>query len=439
PLSEVPVDRDDIANGFPGVPNPHWDSLDANRREDLARRGATFAAMVEHVDRGVGRLLADLKQNGELENTLILFTSDNGACYEWGPFGFDGPSRKGLTILHKGGDLRKIGQDGTHQSYGSGWANLGNTPLNMYKHFCHEGGIASPLIAHWPQGIARKDVWVRDPSHIMDIVPTVLEATGTPYPASRDGREITPVEGTSLLAAFGGKPLAERALAFEHQQARGLRKGDWKIVWGKRQPHEVRWELYNLREDRSEQIDLARTQPTRTAGLVAEWEAWAKRVGAEPFHQDGPTSEAATPFPGHPTINIKNRPLVITCDVEPAGKDGVIVSQGGREHGYALHLVNGHLAFDLRVHGKVTRVESKKRLPGRFKASASFDADRISLEANGESLAAAKSPGLIPVQPKDGLDVGFDGQSAAGDYAPPNRFTGTIHAIEVTAPRKQGF
>jgi arylsulfatase A-like enzyme len=269
PLSEVPVDKDAIANGFPGEPNPTWDSLPEDRREDLARRMATFAAMVEHVDQGIGRILTDLEENGELDNTLILFTSDNGACYEWGPFGFDGQSRRGTTTLHKGKDLDRIGQPDTHQSYGSAWANLGNTPLNMYKHFCHEGGIASPLILHWPKYFREKDSKgqlsriITDPAHIMDLLPTVCEATDTKYPEQRDGTAIKPMSGTSLLptATGTGTTLPERILPFEHQQARGLRRGDWKLVWGKRQPDEITWELFNLKSDRSEQINLAAKHP----------------------------------------------------------------------------------------------------------------------------------------------------------------------------------
>ena len=115
PVSLGPVEKDEaIANGFSGKPNPAWDSLPADRREDLARRMATFAAMVEHVDQGVGRLLTDLERNGELANTLVVFTSDNGACYEWGPFGFDGRSRAGRTDLHVGAALAGMGQAGTH-------------------------------------------------------------------------------------------------------------------------------------------------------------------------------------------------------------------------------------------------------------------------------------------------------------------------------------
>ena len=303
PRAEVPVDRDDIANGFPGKPNPAWDSLPADRREDLARRMATFAAMVEHIDRGVARIVADLQQHGELENTLILFLSDNGACYEWGPFGFDGPSREGTTTLHTGPALDRTGQPGTHSSYGSAWANLGNTPLAMYKHFCHEGGLASPLIVHWPAGLrspapAAGPRITDCPAHVMDIVPTVCAATGVPCPQTRRGRAIRQPSGISLLPACRGTPLAERPLAFEHQEARGLRLGDWKLVWGKRQPDPVRWELYNLKTDRCEQHDLADKEPERLQQMILEWNRWARRVGAAPFDRAG--KSVPDPAPPHP-------------------------------------------------------------------------------------------------------------------------------------------
>ena len=297
PRAEVPVDREDIANGFPGQENPAWNSLPADRREDLARRMATFAAMVEHIDLGIGNIIADLEEHGELDNTLILFLSDNGACYEWGPFGFDGPSRKGLTTLHRGPELKKIGQDHTHQSYGSAWANLGNTPLSMYKHFCHEGGLASPLVVHWPKGVPPHKGFVRTPSHLMDIVPTVCEATGIPYPEERKGTAIQPVSGTSLLPALKGATLPERPLAFEHQGARGLRLGDWKLVWGKRQVEEVSWELYNLRTDRSEQHNLADKEPAKLQELVTAWEEWARKVGANPFLNPGKPGQTTPPRP----------------------------------------------------------------------------------------------------------------------------------------------
>ncbi|MGY8693290.1 MAG: sulfatase-like hydrolase/transferase, partial [Verrucomicrobiia bacterium] len=210
PRAMVPVDRDDIANGYPGQPNPAWNSLPKNRREDLARRMAIFAASVEHIDRGVGEIVADLKANGEFENTLILFTSDNGACYEWGPFGFDGTSRRGVTTLHEDEALQTMGLAGSHHSYGSAWANLGNTPLSLYKHFCHEGGITSPLIAHWPEGIDASNEVRNDSTHVMDLMPTIVEATDSEYPKRFNGQTIQPMEGESLISSFRGEAQQER-------------------------------------------------------------------------------------------------------------------------------------------------------------------------------------------------------------------------------------
>jgi arylsulfatase len=279
----VPVDRDDIANGFPGRQNPAWQSLPEDRREDLARRMAVFAAMVNHIDAGIGRILDDLEKHGDLDNTLILFLSDNGACYEWGPFGFDGPSRRGKTKLHGGDDLKSMGGPGSYHSYGSAWSNLGNTPLRMYKHFTHEGGICTPMIAHWPKGIAKPDRWVRDPIHIMDLMPTVCGATGAAYPTKRGERDVQPMEGIDLQPAFAGRSLPTRSLAFEHQGARALRQGRFKAVWSKRMPNKIEWELYDLDADRCETQNLAAQHPQRTAAMVAQWEAWAKRVKVFPF------------------------------------------------------------------------------------------------------------------------------------------------------------
>ncbi len=281
PRSSVPVDREDIANGFAGKENPAWDSLPADRREDLARRMATFAAMVEHVDAGIGKVLADLEAHDETRNALVFFLSDNGACYEWGPFGFDGLSRKGTTTLHTGDELANFGQPGTHSSYGSGWANLGNTPLKLYKHFCHEGGISSPLIVRWPAAMSRKNEWVQDPTHVMDLMPTILNAAGITPPKERNGEPVIPLEGISLMPTFSGKPLPERIIGFEHQEARGLRKGDWKLAWGKRMPEAPQWELYNLTTDRAEQHNLAAEKPELVGKLSADWMAWAKRVGVD--------------------------------------------------------------------------------------------------------------------------------------------------------------
>ena len=269
--SLVPVDRDDIANGFPGKPNPAWNSIDEPRQKDLARRMALFAAMVEHVDRGVGDIVRHLDDTGDLDNTLIMLLSDNGACYEWGPYGFDERSRQGVTVLHTGDDLRKMGGPGTYHSYGSGWANLGNTPFRLYKHFTHEGGVATPFIAHWPEGIPNPGRWVRERGHVIDVMPTLRAAAGADYPSDFAGRTVQSEEGMNLLPVLNGKSLPARTLFFEHQAARGIIEGDWKAVWGKRMPSEIRWELYNLSADRAETTDVAREHPEtvpRTGGQM---------------------------------------------------------------------------------------------------------------------------------------------------------------------------
>ncbi|MBM4093825.1 MAG: hypothetical protein FJ276_31125, partial [Planctomycetes bacterium] len=420
----------------PGQPNPAWDTLDQDRQRDLARRMAVYAAMVESVDQGVGRIMEHLRATGELANTLLLFLSDNGACYEWGPFGFDGPSRRGTTTLRTGDDVRQIGGRGTYQSYGSGWANLGNTPLQLYKHFTHEGGICTPLIVHWPQGIGSPDTWVRDPVHVMDIFPTLLEVTGATYPNEIRGNSILPLEGTSLVTALRGGRLPERTVGFDHQGARALREGDWKIVWSKRMPHDIAWELYNLAEDRCETQDLAAKHPDRVQAMAARWEQWARRVQViyePPTGSDTPQAAKITlPPESLETPEIANRSLTITGRVRTSSSDGVIVAQGGREQGYAVHLLDGHLAFDVRVNGEVTRIAASRAAPNEFGFDARLTADQLLLLLNGQQVAAAASPGLIPLQPKDGLNIGRDELSAAGDYQAPNPLEGTITDVKVT-------
>lgn len=421
PREIVPVDRDDIANGFSGQQNPAWDSLDNDRQRDLARRMAVFAAMVEGVDKGVGQITAHLKQTQELDNTLIVFLSDNGACYEWGPFGFDGKSRRGETTLRTGDDLRSIGGPGTHQSYGSAWANLGNTPFRMYKHFTHEGGISTPFIAHWPKGIGKREDWVREPAHMMDVLPTLMEAAGAKYPTQLKGHPIQPVEGISLLPALRGESLAARTIGFDHQAAHAIREGDWKAVYAKRMPEALRWELYNLAEDRCELNDLAKKQPQRLALMVSHWEAWATRVGVtwEPY-------SVALSSPVTETPQIANRSLRVTAEVEAQNPAGVVLAQGGNQHGYALHFVDGKPVFEVRVNGKARRVTSERAVSGKITLVATLTPETMTLSVNGGEPVPGQSPGLIPTQPLDPLSIGFDDRTSAGDYQAPNRFNGKV-------------
>lgn len=252
--------------------NPEWATLASDRQADLARRMAVFAAMVECMDRNIGRLVADLQTNGELDNTLILFLSDNGACAEWDPFGFDGSSGP-KNVLHQGSELEGMGNAMTYHSYGSGWANAGSTPFRLYKHYCHEGGIRTPLIVHWPQRISSKGEFRDQTGHLIDIMSTCLEVCGATYPGQTGGTVILPTEGTSLVPAFANKPLERKLLAWEHERNRAIRVGSWKLV----AIADREWELYDIDHDPVELTNLAAKMPEKVRELASLWNAWAKR------------------------------------------------------------------------------------------------------------------------------------------------------------------
>ena len=255
--------------------NPAWDSLLEDRRADLARRMAIYAAMIDRLDQQIGRVLNDLRRAGELDNTLIVFTSDNGACFEWDPFGFDIVSSN-QNILHTGKMLDEMGQPGTFHSVGSGWANASNTPWRLYKHFNHEGGIASPGIIHWPAGLkVEGGTIIHSPAHIIDLMPTAIDVSGADY----DGALTLP--GTSLASQIN-KGFKRRALYFEHQGNRAVRHGRWKLVAFDDQP----WELYDFTVDRTEMNDLADQYTERVRRISAKWERWGSRNFVTPLPAD---------------------------------------------------------------------------------------------------------------------------------------------------------
>lgn len=261
--------------------NPEWDSLPADRQADLARRMAIFAAMVDRMDENIGRIVADLERTGELDNTLIIFLSDNGACAEWDPNGFDVRSSNN-NELHTGAALEGMGQDGTYHSAGSGWANLSNTPWRLYKHFNHEGGISTPLIAHWPSRIGRPGLVKSGMGHIIDLVPTLLDAARVDYPDEVAGRQTMPLPGQSFLPILDGSDGVARTLYFEHEGHRAIRQGAYKLVALRGRP----WELYNLGDDRTEVRDLSQSQPERVAAMASSWDEWAAENYVTPMPDD---------------------------------------------------------------------------------------------------------------------------------------------------------
>ncbi len=251
-----------------------WKDVPAAEQDRFDNIMAVYAAVVNHMDKAVGDLVAGLKQRGVLDNTLILFMSDNGGNAESGP--------NGKTV----GDPSQGNSD---WFCGESWAFVENTPFRLFKHYNHEGGVASPFIAHWPagmsgrQGEGERGRLVRQPAHLIDIMATCVDVSGAEYPKVFKDKPITPMEGISLkplLVSASDSPAVSRTLFWEHEGNAAIRVGDEKLV---RFGRNGAWELYNMKTDRTELHNLAPAQPDKVKQLAAEWEAWAERARVKPY------------------------------------------------------------------------------------------------------------------------------------------------------------
>ncbi len=233
---------------------PSWDSLTPELKNWEARRMAAYAAMVDRVDQEIGRIISDLEAKNELNNTLIIFLSDNGAC----PYDRVSINPNAEPYLPT-----------TRWSDSTGWAWARNTPFRYYKQNQHEGGISTPAIFHWPAGIKTKPNTVSDtPAHLIDILPTLAEITQAPIPQTFPDRDPSPLAGISLNPILtGGKIESRPPIHFLYETNRGLRDGDWKIVSLKNEP----WELYNISNDRTEIHNLAAENPERLKSMIDSW------------------------------------------------------------------------------------------------------------------------------------------------------------------------
>jgi arylsulfatase A-like enzyme len=267
---------------------PAWDR--ASFKEWEVERMAVYAAQVYLMDAGIGRIMRKLEETGQYENTLILFMADNGGNYEeFGRMAADAKrpifmrekTKQGEPVVS--GNIPTImpGPATTFQSYGGPWGNVSNTPFRLYKHYAHEGGISTPLVAHWPDGIRGKGRISHEIGHEIDLMPTFLEISGSSYPKiSIAGDAPPPVEGRSLNAVFRGGGVANRGMLFwEHEGNCAVRDGKWKLV----SSFPNTWELYDMQADRTETNNLADVYPTQTGRLAEAYRTWAKRVGAQPW------------------------------------------------------------------------------------------------------------------------------------------------------------
>lgn len=255
-----------------------------------AYRMQVYAAQIEALDRGVGRIVEALQKAGKFENTLFLFLSDNGASAEALPlFGEARFSERKDIVPRRARDGAPIrigntpdivpGPDDTYASYGQAWANLSNTPFRYYKRWVHEGGIAAPLIIHWPKAQLDAGAVVDHPFQLVDVVPTVIEATGAVYPPKSVTWRVAALEGRSMLAALHGGPFDPVPLYWEHTGNAAIRLHKWKLV----RDYPNQWELYDIEADRTELNNLAAQFPAIVADLTARWEQWAARVGVLPW------------------------------------------------------------------------------------------------------------------------------------------------------------
>jgi arylsulfatase len=234
-----------------------WETLTEEQRRFQATKMAIHAAMIDRMDREIGRILEQLKAMGAFENTLLMFASDNGATAE-------------IMVRNGGHDpAAPLGSAATYLCLGPGFSSAANTPYRRHKTWVHEGGISTPLVVHWPAGITAKNELRTTPAHVIDFVPTVLELAGMKKPTHWEGEPIPEAPGRSLVPAFAKDETIERdSLWWLHEENKAIRVGDWKLVAAKGDA----WALYDLKNDRAEQHDLSAKLPDKAKELAAAWQ-----------------------------------------------------------------------------------------------------------------------------------------------------------------------
>jgi arylsulfatase A-like enzyme len=257
---------------------PSWS--EAANKDWQQRRMEVYAAQVDRMDQNIGKIMDALRKKGQLDNTLVMFLADNGGCAEdlapgSNPTYMAAAVKRGVKVETGNIVGRMPGHEDSFESYGLPWANASNTPFRLYKHWVHEGGISSPFIARWPKGVRGTNTMTHEPAHLIDIMATCVDVSGTKYPSDK-----TPMQGKSLAAAFQGKKIERTdSLYWEHEGNKAIRDGKHKLV----SRHPDRWELYDIEADRSELNDLAAREPATAQRMAGKWDQWAAKVGVEDF------------------------------------------------------------------------------------------------------------------------------------------------------------
>jgi len=456
----------ELAPRNPGV--EPWDSLSDNQKALACRLQEAFAAFLEHTDAQIGRLLDHLESTGQLDDTLVMVLSDNGASQEGGPFGVLHEMKFFNFIIESPDEavarLDDIGGPHSHANYPWGWAQAGNTPFKWYKQNTHEGGVHVPLIVHWPAAVTDAGGVRRQFHYVSDLAPTIYEAAGVVPPEVYRGLEQMPVTGTSLAYSFGdaAAPDAKTVQYFEMMGHRALYLDGWKAVT--RHEHGVvpleedRWELYHLAEDISECHDLAEAEPERLAAMIDRWWAEAEEHGVFPLDDRTLELFGARPrersphlpsnhytyrlpisaIPAQVAPRLAGRSWDIEATVErSAGDDGVLYALGNGNSGLSLFVLEDHLVFDYNCFGAHHVVRSERPVPeGRSVLGVRFRRHATDGEAtlviDGEPCGTVPIPFVMRMITSVGTSIGRDHGSPVSDaYEGEFPFAGTLHQVDV--------
>jgi len=469
----------ELAPRNPGV--EPWDDLPEDQRRLAARLQEAHAAFLEHTDAQVGRLVDDLDDLGILDDTIIVFLSDNGASQEGGPFGvlhemkfFNLVEESVAEAIER---IDRIGGPDSHTNYPWGWAQAGNTPFRWYKQNTHEGGVHVPLVVHWPGGIDPAHAGgLRDQfHHVTDLAPTLYELLGITPPERHRGVDQLPVTGTSFAYALDrpDAPTAKAVQYFEMLGHRGLWLDGWKAVT-RHQPgtafSDDTWELYDLTADRSECHDLAAAEPDRLARMVERWWAEAERHGVLPlddrllelfftrFRDHTPHRPdrsyryhpPVTPLPVQAAPSLSGTDWVLTATVERGpgdGGDGVLYASGTANSGLSFFVQDGRLCLDYNIFGDHHLIAAEAVLPAgatrlgaRFRKLGHGDLGRagaeITLTADDEPVAAGTVPFAMLIMSSVGPSIGRDHGGGVSDrYRAPFPYAGRIRTLDVQLVR----
>jgi arylsulfatase len=453
----------ELAPRNPGV-RP-WSELSENERRFAARLQEAYAAMLDHTDHQIGRLVAALRSLGRLDNTLLVVMSDNGASQEGGPTGvldemrwFNGMAEDVDAAVAR---LDDIGGPHSHSNIPWGWAQAGNTPLKWYKQNTHGGGIRDPLVVHWPARLGRPGEIRRQFCHAIDLAPTVLEVAGIEPPDVVAGVPQMPVHGASLVPTLrdANAPPRRTLQYFEMLGHRGIWRDGWKAVTrhvAGKPFDDDRWELYHLDSDFSECRDRAAEEPERLKEMIELWWSEAERHGVLPLDdRNAAQLFRAAPRPGLPTSRRRfvyyppvshivadacpspARGWTTTVELEhPAGRaDGALVARGSANSGFALYVKEGRVHFDYNAFHDHTLVRATEPLAaGRRTVElrvvrAEDRSAQVALAVDGEPVGEGRIPRLLVLLSSTGMDLGRSLAPVNDDYRAPFVYPGRIERV----------